>query len=298
MDLDSALRDMEAGDHGNILPAVEPFPEMAAPAAGQHGFLKSISVQVEDEELSESAEAPLNRRPRGPRVLPMDATQELRGSHLTDWNNNYVQNMAAASHQKLLHKLPYQAKKNAAAWVFGSGIGGVGLGLGSSKLPSPLDMFAGDKLMEALTGVELSVARKKRGRSEEEDRESESEGRRTRLRSDEGEQVGRGNGLMLDDNGLPPLFEDTVSSVELYVQPISSPLIEHRGRPGSCPFAGGPFITDALEHQRIRSRLPSWLYCPRSWIYQQLGRVSHERRWSKLPTASAHYNTRFLRPSC
>lgn len=221
MDLDSALRDMEAGDHGEVLPAAEPFPETAAPAASQQGFLKSTSVQEQEEELSESAEALLNRRCRGPRALPMDATQELRGSHLTNWNNNYVQNMVEASRQKMHHKLPYQAKKNAAAWVFGSGIGGVGLGMGSSKLPSPLDMFAGDKLMEALTAVELNVAGKKRGRSDEEDHESESEGRRTRLRSDEGEQVGRGDDLMLGDNGLPPLFEDTVSLAKLYVQPLA-----------------------------------------------------------------------------
>lgn len=213
MDLESALRDMEAGAQSGALPAAEPFPETAAPAAGQQRFLKSTSVQEQEEELSDSAEAPLTRKRRGPRVLPMDATQELRASHLTNWNNNYVQNMAKASEQKLSHRIPHQAKKNAAAWVFGSGIGGVGVGLGSSKLPSPLDIFAGDKLMEALTGVELRVAGKKRGRSDEEGQESESEGRRTRPRSDEGEQVGRGDDLMLDDNDLPPLFEDTVSSM-------------------------------------------------------------------------------------
>ncbi|KAL9116800.1 MAG: hypothetical protein Q9187_006671, partial [Circinaria calcarea] len=97
MDLDSALRDMEEGAQGDVLPPAEPFPETAAPAAGQQSFLKSTSVQEQEEEHSDSAEAPLNRKRRGPRVLPMDATQELRASHLTNWNNNYVQNMAEAS---------------------------------------------------------------------------------------------------------------------------------------------------------------------------------------------------------
>ena len=210
MDLDFPPHDIADGDGGNVLPEAEPFPEMAAPAISQPSFLEPSSLISEERGEGESAEASMRRRPRGPRVLPTDNTQELRSSYLTQWNNQYPQNMAEASYHKLQHRLPYQAKKNAASWVFGLGIGGVGAGLGSLKLASPLAIFAGDRLRQALIGIDSSTTEKKRPHPDGEGQTSESAERRIRQRSDEGSQIGRGNELALEEIGLPPIFDDTV----------------------------------------------------------------------------------------
>ena len=212
MDLD--MGEPHPGDNEayNDLPPAEPFPAMVAGGTARQQTLKPSPVVAEEEESSESADAPLNRKRRGPRVLPMDVTQELRNADLALWNTEYINNMAEASQSRLHHTIPYQARKNAAYWVFGSGIGGVGTGLGTSKLKSPLDMFAGQKLMEALTGIDLNVAGKKRARSDDEDSRSNSEERRVRARDDSGDQIGRGDDLVLDDNDRQPLFDDTVST--------------------------------------------------------------------------------------
>ena len=196
------------GDDYNVLPEAEPFPEMGPRAAPEPGPLKSSSsVVLEEEPSSESAEAPQRRRRKAAKILPMDVTQGLRNADLAQWNNQYLENMVAAAQAKHQHKLPSLSKKNAAFWVIGSGIGGVGSGLGTSKIPSPLNMFAGDRLMEALTGVEVVAAGRKRTRSGEEDG-SDSEERRVKAREADYAQVGRGEGLALDDDGALPMFAD------------------------------------------------------------------------------------------
>ena len=180
--------------------------------AEHQNFLKSSS-EVPGEESSDFAEAAQARRRRGPKPLPTDAVPELRNSDLAQWNTDYLANMAEASRLKQLHKLPAQARKNAAQWVFGIGLGGAGTDSRPYKLQGPLDMFAGDKLMEALTGIEVSVVGRKRGRGEEDEQSSGSEERRVRLRSEDGEQIGRGEGLDLGEDGMLPLFDDTVRGV-------------------------------------------------------------------------------------
>ena len=198
MDLDLDLPPLD--DDGIILPEAEAFPEMGPQVQAQLGFLRSSLAAPDDEESSESAEAPQRRKAREPRELTVDIPQGLRNADLAEWNNNYIANMTTASHNKSQHKAPAQSKKNAAFWVFGAGIGGVGSGIGSSKIPSPLDMFAGDQLMQALTGVEASGLGKKRSRAGEGDDESDSEVRRVRLREGDGEQTGRGQEIIQDDD--------------------------------------------------------------------------------------------------
>ena len=209
--MDLGLDVFHSGD--GVLPPAEAFPEMTHPSTEPQGIHKSSSPVPEEEESSESAEAPLRRRKaKVPRVIPADRTTELRNSDLAQWNKEYTKNMAEVQESKTHHKAPAQARKNAAAWVYGSGIGGVGNGLGASKLKSPLDMFAGDSLLEALTGVRASTLGKKRTRSDEDDRETGSEERRVRAREDDGDQVGRGNEMVIDDEDLQPLIDDTVSN--------------------------------------------------------------------------------------
>ena len=197
------------GDDGLILPDAEAFPEMAPRVPADAGFLRSSSA-VPEEESSESAEAPQRRRKsHQPRILPTDMTQELRNADLAQWNNNYIANMTNAAYSKSQHKAPALSKKNAAFWVYGAGIGGIGSGAGSSSQANPLDMFAGDRLLQALTGVEASTAGRKRSRTEEGDHGSDtSEQRRVRMRESDGEQIGRGQEIILDEDDAMDIMGD------------------------------------------------------------------------------------------
>ena len=180
--------------------------------AQHQNFFKSSS-EVPEEEYCDCAETAQVRRRRGPKVLPTDVVLELRNSDLAQWNTEYLANMAEASRLKQQHKLPAQARKNAAAWVFGIGLGGAGTDLRPYNLQGPLGMFVGDKLREALTGIKSVIVGRKRGRDEEDEQTSGSEERRFRLRSEGDEQIGRGEGLNFGEDGMLPLFDDTVRHV-------------------------------------------------------------------------------------
>ena len=183
-----------------MLPPAEPFPEMRAPS----GTIDApVSGFPREHITSESAEAPLSRKPRSPRQLPVDERQELHSRDLAQWKANYVENMAGAVEAKTHHKASALARRNAAFWVLGSGIGGVGAGLGASKLQSPLDMFAGNTMMEALTGIKMTTTGVKRGREDEGNDGSDSGERRVRTRDVDVDQVGRGDEIVLqDDEGI------------------------------------------------------------------------------------------------
>jgi hypothetical protein len=174
-------------DDDVVLPDAEPFPAMAPQPIVGSGLLNVPPESHNGRESSETAEVPLQRKRRAPRTLAVDERQELHNADLAQWKTVYPANMKEAREAKQSHKAPALAKKNAAFWVYGAGIGGVGAGLGGSKLRSPLDMFAGDAIMEALTGIKASPARQKRAREDEEDHDSDSEGRRVRPR--EGDQL-------------------------------------------------------------------------------------------------------------
>lgn len=210
MDLDFDLPQI---DDGLILPEAEAFPTRALqPSAGSR-YLGTSSGVHQEEESSDSAEAPLPRKRRAPKPLPVDERQELHSTDLTQWKTDYIANMAGATAAKMSHKAHFIAKRNAAFWVLGAGIGGVGAGLGSANLRSPLGMFAGDAMMEALTGVKVTATGQKRGRDAEEVQDSESEARRARVRNGDWDQVGRGNGMMMDDDGAMMIPANEVSII-------------------------------------------------------------------------------------
>ncbi|MCJ1285274.1 hypothetical protein MMC26_004614 [Xylographa opegraphella] len=209
LDLDVDIPMMEADQ--SPLPFAAPFPEMVSAPRESQSFLNSSSL-VPEEGGSESAEAAQVRKRRGPRIIPVDEAPELRNSDLAQWAANYTSNMAEASRQKRQHKLPLQAKKNAAAWVFDIGIGAVGTNMNSLNMRSPLDMFAGNALMEALTGIKKPVTGHKRSRGEEDEGTSEDLVRRTRPRSME-EEIGHGQSIDLGEEGMQPSFGD--DSIEI-----------------------------------------------------------------------------------
>ena len=175
-------------DEGAILPDAEPFPAMVP-----------RNQAPEDHDYSGIAEAPLRRGPPKPRALPNDERQELRNADLASWKEDYLANMFEATRTRQHHQAPFIAKKNASFFVMGGGIGGIGAGIGSANMKSPLDVFSGDTMMEMLTGVKLSADRK-RGRGADDTADSDSEARRSRLCRDDGEQMGRGDDQMLPDD--------------------------------------------------------------------------------------------------
>ena len=208
MDLDLMFPQIE---DDLILPKAEAFPMTALqPPAGLRNVGPSSGAPHEQESTG-SAEAPLQRKRRAPKALPVDERQELRNADLSQWNTDYIANMADATAAKMSHRAPFIAKRNAAFWVIGAGIGGVGAEMGSSSLQSPLAMFAGHTMMEALTGVKSSTAGQKRGRDDREDNDSESEARRTRIRDGDWDQLGREGGMMLDDDGTMMISANDVN---------------------------------------------------------------------------------------
>lgn len=212
MNLDEPLPDILGNNFDVALPPAEPFPETVRPAETALNPLRPTVIE-EPEESSETEMPPPPRpKTRVPKALAEDMPQELRGSHLTEWHQAYLQNMAEAATLKQHHRAPHQGKLNANAWVFGFGIGGVGLNATVTGIQNPLDMFSGDKLREALLGIEAATTGTKRKHGDEDDSEPEEERNvRPRSGSDE-EQVARGSGedIMMNEDDPLALIDDTV----------------------------------------------------------------------------------------
>ena len=136
------------------------------------------------------SKAALQQRQRAPKVIGLDDQIALRNTELAQLYENYVQNMAAASKQKQRNKLPTLAKKNAAFWVFGQGIGSVGVGVGSSRVLHPLHSFSSEQLYEALN-PELNNRGKKRIHPSVEEEDPDFDARRVRPRVEDEDQIGR-----------------------------------------------------------------------------------------------------------
>jgi meiotic recombination protein REC8 len=107
---------------------------------------------MEDGEIERTGEARAQHRIRQAKTIISDDSTTLRNTDLAKWNDEYAGNMAQALKQKKQNKLPTLAKKNAAFWVFGVGIGSVGMGLGKHRESGPLNEYAGDELYGLLSG--------------------------------------------------------------------------------------------------------------------------------------------------
>ncbi|KAE8378431.1 Rec8 like protein-domain-containing protein [Aspergillus bertholletiae] len=141
----------------------------------------------------DDAVATMPQKRRAPRLQILDDRTTLRNTDLGNLNNDYVQNMAIASKQKQQSKLLAQAKKNAAFWVWGEGIGSVGLGLGASRVPHPLQHYSGEKLYDILNQTARNNGHKqKKLPSNNGEADSDTVARHIRAREGYEEQVGRG----------------------------------------------------------------------------------------------------------
>lgn len=153
-------------DDIGILPDAEPFepmgnnlPLMAGGLGGndkpQHHSSQDLVLSQEEEEESSSsisAKAPLQRKKFTKKTLGVDKQLSIKSAEFKLWNDEYLKRMAAASLAKKHSRANAQAKKNAFHFVYGSGLNGIGEGIGSIKLASPLEIFAGESLRALLTG--------------------------------------------------------------------------------------------------------------------------------------------------
>jgi meiotic recombination protein REC8 len=214
---------MQMDDDMNILPDAEAFPKHQG--AKQRGDNESCL-----EESSVSAEVPMKKRRQRKAlkvISDMDIRLDIRNSELSEWQTNYVQNMAKDKHAKLMRAINKYAVANASIFIWGNGIGGIGRTIRSSgNVPHPLDIFSGDKLKELLTGVASSPdSRKKRARSAF-DESDEEKARNVRPRPDLEPQLPRAVG----DDVFMPNFDD-----EMMPYPDDSSGVE-QGREAFTPL--------------------------------------------------------------
>ncbi|KAF3017980.1 hypothetical protein E8E15_005337 [Penicillium rubens] len=139
-------------------------------------------------EETDEIQAVRTRHVRRPKEIITDDTTGLRNMTLAQWNNEYVANMNEALKQKQQNKIPTISKKNAAFWVFGQGIGSVGVGLGIDHEQHPLSLYSGEDLFEAVGGYP-----QRKGRKRSADDDELSEGRRVRARDEQAEHLSREN---------------------------------------------------------------------------------------------------------
>jgi meiotic recombination protein REC8 len=243
-----------------ILSEAEPFPSFVG---GRRAQLESEASAVNlTESSSISAEAPLKARKRKvPKPIAEDDRAAVTSADLKCWNEEYLWNMDAAIRLKRIHRAPALAKKNAYTWVFGNGLGGIGNGIGSSRLPSPLDMFSGDNLMAVITEGPAPKSLTRPSKRSYNNDDDESETRRVRARQELEDQVGRG-----EDDGFMPVFEESMgveagrdaqSALEDHAASampwnISSSLHSYRNLPG-------PGSSSAQGHGTIGGRQSSIL---------------------------------------
>ncbi|KAJ5143344.1 uncharacterized protein N7515_002131 [Penicillium bovifimosum] len=152
-------------------------PDTRQPNEGSDGIEQPIEVP-----------AVTTRRVRRPKEIISDDATGLRNMTLAQWNNEYVANMIQAAKQKEQNKIPTVAKKNAAFWVLGQGLGSVGIGLGTGREPHPLGFYSGEELFEAIGGYPKENERKRKS-----DDEEVSEGRRVRARDEQADHLSREN---------------------------------------------------------------------------------------------------------
>lgn len=183
-----------------------PEPESVLPS-GVHRQPARISPVAMEEEPSSSVTAPLRRRARVPKIIPLDTTMELRNRDLMEWNTNYLNNMAEKNRESLKIRAPIQAKKNAYQWILDGGIANVGRGVDTSSIAAPLSVFHGSRLYEMITGLAMCPTGEKRPLEDTGDETTDLE-RRVRPRSDDEDEIGRRVGMELGDEGILMLGDD------------------------------------------------------------------------------------------
>lgn len=178
----------------------------------EHDLLIDNELQVEFEAPQPEGRLRRVHQQRQAKTLTLDGVTSLRNTDLSRWNNEYQANMGLASRQKEQNKIPTAAKKNATYWVFGKGIGAVGIGLGVQQELHPLSCFSGEELLEYLLG-EAGQGQKRRATPESDD-EKQSRNVRPRIEQEETMDVEVGRNppsSVLDDHSSQMPWNITAS---------------------------------------------------------------------------------------
>lgn len=143
---------------------------------------------VFDETMEENVVS--NRKHRSPRTMKLDVLTQISRDELLQWDRDYLENMSRLDAQKANAKGQAQARKNAASWIAGRGIGSVGVGMGNHGFAYPLESFCGDSILAALS-EEPPVSEQARKRSSSHEEDDGGLGRNVRRRvSDDGVEIG------------------------------------------------------------------------------------------------------------
>jgi meiotic recombination protein REC8 len=219
----------------------------AFPTAGSH----QGNDQIEVVHSTSTVPAPMRKKKRNPKVLPVDTRMELRHKDLTNWNANYVQIMDAVAKSKKQGRAAQQAKKNAEYFVWGRGLGGIAQHYAGVDGPNPFDMFIGDNLFELATGVSRKkVAGTKHDRDSGIDDETQNESRNVRQKTSEPEEeMGRGQddeGFFMPGGDEVELPREGVTALDDHQVFSSMPWNQSASRHGSSaiPRSGHPGIMD------------------------------------------------------
>lgn len=211
---------------------------------------------AEQDEPVETQEVKIRHARKHLKAISTDDDTALRNAQLAQWNEQYCDHMAQALKQQQQNKITALAKRYAAFWVFGQGIGSVGVGLGATRVGHPLKPFSGDELYDAVCAEGRG---RKRTRQGDEDSDTESGARRVRAREEQEEHVGLGDvGHFIQDvevgrQAPSSLFDDHSSQMPWNITAsVQSSRREHRfGSVSEFSESAG------LRAARPRSRLTS-----------------------------------------
>ncbi|KAK1821743.1 R8 protein [Friedmanniomyces endolithicus] len=157
---------------------------------------------------SETVAAPARRRNKpAPKVLTVDTTMELRNGDLAQWNTDYVATMLEVTRHKHASRATAIAKDNARHWVLGASSLGA-LSQSDMLVNGPLGMFSGARLLEALTGLDLTGSGEKRGRDLSDDDEEVKRKRSRTIGEPSSDELGRGLEHQYDDGYMANTGDD------------------------------------------------------------------------------------------
>lgn len=189
--------------------------DLDAPPKEQEALPEERVVENEQADPPQETERRLHQLKRQAKAIIPDGVTTLRNTDLARWNDEYEANMAQASKLKQQNKMQTISKKNAAYWVFGKGIGAVGIGLGAQHAAHPLTCFSGKGLYDAFW-PEAEQTGQKRTHDEDSDTDADENARRVRARDEQAEpldvEVGRhAPSSVLDDHSFQMPWNITAS---------------------------------------------------------------------------------------
>ncbi|KAJ5698984.1 hypothetical protein N7462_000989 [Penicillium macrosclerotiorum] len=180
---------LDPADEAVLIPGDESTEvnTLRPPLLQEQSALPGLDRLLEEGEV-DRAEARAQHKAKQVKVIKPDGTTTLRNAELARWNDDYLTNMARSQKQKQQNKQISLAKKNAASWVFGLGIGSVGKGIGTHHELHPLKLYSGKDLYNAVCG-RTEKSRQKRKRDDGDESMMDEQESRSRARSQQPEML-------------------------------------------------------------------------------------------------------------